>query len=58
MGHVAALLALAAIPLALSPLRIVRSGSNGRDLIPALAGTGKLLLAYAVLLSLGLVLSG
>jgi 1,4-dihydroxy-2-naphthoate octaprenyltransferase len=58
MGHVAALLALAAIPLALSPLRIVRSGSNGRDLIPALAGTGKLLLAYAVLLSLGLMLSG
>ena len=58
MGHPAALLALGAIPLALKPLRIVRSGSNGRDLIPALAGTGKLLLAYATLLSLGLVLSG
>jgi 1,4-dihydroxy-2-naphthoate octaprenyltransferase len=57
-GHKPAIIALGALPLAIPPLRIVRSGSNGRDLIPALAGTGKLLLAFAVLLSLGLVISG
>ncbi len=57
-GYLAAIAALAALPLAIAPLRIVRSGKQGRELIPALAGTGKLLLAYAVLLSLGLVISG
>ena len=56
-GYKTAIIALGALPLAIPPLRIVRSGSNGRDLIPALAGTGKLLLAFAVLLSLGLVIS-
>ena len=56
-GYKPAIIALGALPLAIPPLRIVRSGSNGRDLIPALAGTGKLLLAFAVLLSLGLVIS-
>jgi len=35
----------------------VRGGALGRDLVPVLAGTGKLLLVYAVLLSLGLVLA-
>jgi 1,4-dihydroxy-2-naphthoate octaprenyltransferase len=34
----------------------VRSGVTGRDLVPVLAGTGKLQLAYAVLLALGLAL--
>ena len=50
-----ALLGLLAIPLAVRPVRIVRSGATGRDLVPVLAGTGKLLLGYAVALSLGLV---
>jgi 1,4-dihydroxy-2-naphthoate octaprenyltransferase len=52
-----ALLALLALPLAARPARIVRGGALGRDLVPVLAGTGKLLLAYAVLLSLGLVIA-
>ena len=52
-----ALLALLALPLAAGPARIVRGGALGRDLVPVLAGTGKLLLAYAVLLSLGLVIA-
>ena len=52
-----ALLALLALPLAIRPTRLVRSGAEGRDLIPALAGTGLLLLGYAVALSLGIVLA-
>jgi 1,4-dihydroxy-2-naphthoate octaprenyltransferase len=58
LGNLGALLALVALAAAASPIRIVRSGSTGRDLIPALAGTGKLLLLYAVLLSAGLVIFG
>ena len=51
------LLALLAAPLALGPLRRVRSGATGRDLVPVLGGTGQLQLAYAVLLAAGLALS-
>ncbi|HET7900432.1 MAG TPA: 1,4-dihydroxy-2-naphthoate polyprenyltransferase [Candidatus Nanopelagicales bacterium] len=52
-----ALLGLLAIPLAVRPVRAVRGGAVGRDLIPVLAGTGRLLLAYSVALGLGLVLA-
>ncbi len=52
-----ALLALASLPLAIAPVLRVRSGALGRDLIPVLAATGKLQLAYAVALSVGLVLA-
>ncbi len=55
-GRPWALLALLALPLAIRPARIVRSGALGRDLVPVLAGTGLLLLAYAVALSTGLVI--
>ena len=51
-----ALLALLALPLAIGPVRIVRSGATGRDLVAALKGTGQLQLAYGVLLGLGLAL--
>ena len=51
------LLALLAIPLAVKPLAIVRGGATGRDLIPVLAGTGRLLLGYAVLLSVGFLIA-
>jgi 1,4-dihydroxy-2-naphthoate octaprenyltransferase len=50
------LLALLALPLALRPLGRVRSGATGRELVPVLAGTGTLQLAYAVLLTAGLAL--
>jgi 1,4-dihydroxy-2-naphthoate octaprenyltransferase len=56
-GRPWALLALLSLPLALSPARTVRAGALGRDLVPVLAGTGLLLLGYAVTLSIGLVLS-
>ena len=51
------LLALLALPLAAGPLSRARSGATGRDLVPVLAGTGKLQLAYAVLLTVGLLLA-
>jgi 1,4-dihydroxy-2-naphthoate polyprenyltransferase len=53
-----ALLALLAAPLAHAPAAAVRSGVVGRGLVPVLQGTGKLQLAYGVLLGAGLALSG
>ena len=53
-----ALLALLAAPLAAGPVRAVRSGAVGRDLVPVLGGTGRLQLGYAALLALGLALGG
>jgi len=51
-----ALLGLASIPWAIGPIRIVAGGAIGRDLVPALSGTGVLVAVYAVSLSLGLVI--
>ena len=53
-----ALLALLAVPLAQAPVAAVRSGVVGRALVPVLQGTGKLQLAYGVLLGSGLAVSG
>ena len=53
-----ALLALLAAPLAHAPAAAVRSGVVGRGLVPVLQGTGKLQLAYGVLLGAGFALSG
>jgi len=50
------LLALLAAPLAAGPLGVVRGGAGGPDLVPVLAGTGKLQLAYGALLAAGLAL--
>ena len=55
--HPWALLALAAFALAVLPVKAVASGATGRDLVPALAGTGIFELAYAVLLAVGVWLS-
>jgi 1,4-dihydroxy-2-naphthoate octaprenyltransferase len=57
VGNLWALLALLAVPAAWPPVQRIRSGATGGDLIPVLGGTGLAQLAYAVLLSLGLVLS-
>ncbi len=48
-----ALLALLAAPLAVPPLRVLRSGATGRDLVAVLRATGVLQLAYAALLAAG-----
>jgi 1,4-dihydroxy-2-naphthoate polyprenyltransferase len=52
-----AALALLAVPLAVRPLAVVRSGQRGRELVPALAGTGLLQLGYGLLLAVGLTLN-
>jgi len=51
-----ALLALAAAPLAVRPLRATLSPAEGRELLPVLAGTGRLQLAVGILLTVGIVL--
>jgi 1,4-dihydroxy-2-naphthoate polyprenyltransferase len=52
----AALAALAAVPLAVRPVRLVRHG-DGPALLAALAGTARLQLAVGVLLAAGLWVS-
>lgn len=52
-----ALLALLAVPLAVGPVARVRDGAIGLDLVPVLAGTGRLQLVFGILLGLGLVLA-
>ncbi len=54
--HPWSLLVLAAVPLAVRPLRTVLGGASGRDLIPVLRDTGLLELAAGALLALGLAL--
>ena len=51
-----ALLALAAALLAVPPALAVGGGAAGRELVPVLKATGLTLLAYGVLLGLGLSL--
>jgi 1,4-dihydroxy-2-naphthoate octaprenyltransferase len=49
-----ALLALLAAPLAGPPVRAVAAGASGPDLIPVLGATGRLQLAFGVLLAVGI----
>jgi 1,4-dihydroxy-2-naphthoate octaprenyltransferase len=49
-----ALLALLALPLAVSPVRRVLAGQEGRDLIPVLVATARLQLVFGVLLAVGI----
>jgi len=53
-----ALLGLAALPLAVAPVRRVLTGTRGLALVPVLRDTGRLELVYAALLGLGLALAG
>jgi 1,4-dihydroxy-2-naphthoate polyprenyltransferase len=50
------LLALAALPFAFPPVRGVIGGASGRGLIAALGQTGRLQLAFGILLTLGLAI--
>jgi 1,4-dihydroxy-2-naphthoate polyprenyltransferase len=51
-----ALLGLAALPVAIAPLRAVASGAEGPALIPVLGATGRAQLVLGVLLAIGLAL--
>jgi 1,4-dihydroxy-2-naphthoate polyprenyltransferase len=55
-AHPLALIALAAAPFALAPLRLVRHGASGPGLITALGQTGRLQLAFGALLTVGLAI--
>ena len=50
-------IALLAIVFAIGPLRAITRGDVGRPLVPVLQGTGLLVLAYGLLLGLGIGLS-
>jgi 1,4-dihydroxy-2-naphthoate octaprenyltransferase len=55
-GRILGVLAFLALPMATRPVRMVLTGKQGRDLIPALAGTAQIELLYGVTLAIGLVL--
>jgi 1,4-dihydroxy-2-naphthoate polyprenyltransferase len=50
-------LSLVALPVSLAPILTVMRGAKGKDLIPVLGGTGKLQLAFGLLLTIGIVMS-
>jgi 1,4-dihydroxy-2-naphthoate octaprenyltransferase len=54
----AALLALLALPLAVPPVRRVRAGESGRALVQSMLDTVRTLMAFGVLLTIGLAISG
>ena len=56
--RVPALLGLAALPLTLLPARSVLRGATGADLIPVLGETGRLQLAWGLLVTIGLAIGG
>jgi 1,4-dihydroxy-2-naphthoate octaprenyltransferase len=51
------LLTLLLLPMTFSLIKAIRRGAQGAQLIPLLGKTGKLQLRFAILLSLGLLLS-
>ena len=51
------LITLLLLPMTISLIRDIRAGAQGAQLIPLLGKTGKLQLRFAILLSLGLLLS-
>ena len=50
-----ALLALAATPLAIYPVRLALSDRNGRRMLPALGATARLQIVTGALLTIGLL---
>ena len=56
VAHPWALISLAAVGLAVQPVRVVWSGASGRELIAVLRGTGLLELVLAALLAVGVAL--
>jgi len=51
-------LALVTFIITIPPIRTVQSGAMGRDLIPVLVATGRVLLVFGITLTVGLVLAG
>ncbi len=57
IGRLGAVFVVAAVPLAVAPLRDVLGGARGRALLPVLRDTGRLELGYGLLLAAGLALA-
>jgi len=57
-GRPAAAVAMVAVLLAQRPVVAVLGGARGRALIPVLAATGRVQLAFGALLTVGLALGG
>ena len=57
LARTAALLALPVAAAARTPVRRIRAGARGPELIPVLVGTGTVQLVFGVLLAIGLALS-
>jgi 1,4-dihydroxy-2-naphthoate polyprenyltransferase len=53
----ATLLGLVALPTLISPIRSIRGGAAGRDLIPVLGATGKSQLFFGMMLAIGIAIS-
>ncbi len=58
LGHVSVLLGLLGLATAILPIRKVRNGAIGADLVTVLAMTGRTQIAVAVMLSFGLLIAG
>ena len=56
--HPGALAALIAVLVARDPLRSVRGGAAGTELIPVLGATGRVQLVYGLALTIGLLAAG
>jgi 1,4-dihydroxy-2-naphthoate octaprenyltransferase len=56
VARVGSLLALAALPLAIPPVRRVLAGDEGKALIVVLGETGRLQLVYGALLAIGIAI--
>ena len=56
-GSLAPLLALASLPLATAPSALLNGTAEGSALLPAVAGTARLVLAFGLLLAIGLLLA-
>jgi len=56
--HPGAFAAIVAVLVAREPLRSVRAGATGTDLIPVLGATGRVQLVYGLALTVGLIVAG
>jgi 1,4-dihydroxy-2-naphthoate octaprenyltransferase len=56
-GRLFAIAVVLVAPLVAVPIRVVRSGAKGRDLIPALGATGRAQLVFGLVFALGLALA-
>jgi 1,4-dihydroxy-2-naphthoate octaprenyltransferase len=57
-GRPGALAGLVAVPVAAGPVRMIRTGATGRDLIAVLVATGRTQLVFGALVAVGVAIDG